>query len=207
MRMNESIGGATFMLLACGFLAGCAAELPSPEPSQARQPDPDIVVMNGLGGRSLRSAVLGVKPMAFEELASCGTNLKTLRNDDARLKAADAELVATRAEIEARERAIETDRLLVNARNAKQVEAFNKRVEQYRADVILLNQRVQGLNTDIAALKVFANQLTVSCANRAYRKSDLVRLDPEVRAAIESSSTPIDVPVTPEVERHDKKAI
>lgn len=207
MRVIGSIGGATFIVVACAILAGCAAELPNPEPSQAPQPDPDIVVMNGLGGRSLRSAVLGVKPMAFEELASCGTNLKTLRNDDARLKAADAELVGTRAEIEARERVIETDRLLVNARNAKQVEAFNKRVEQYRADIIQLNQRIQGLNTDIAALKVFANQLTVSCANRAYRKSDLVRLDPEVRAAIEASSTPIDIPVIPEVDRHDKKAI
>lgn len=142
----------------------------------------------------------GVKAMSIDEITNCARRVKGLQEDSARLTATDARMKQQKASIEAAQKAIEADRPRVNIKNAKQVAAFNQRVEKNLEAIRRLNADVADVNTWVSARGILINDYKVSCVQRPYRKSDLALLPSDLRAAMESVSASTDIPILEEAE-------
>lgn len=156
-------------------------------------------MMPGSSGAPHGSAA-GVKAMSVEQITNCAKRVKGLQEDTARLTTQDARMKGQKASIEAAQKAIEADRSRVNIKNAKQVEAFNRRVEQNLEAIRRLNADVADVNTWVSAHGILINDYKVSCVQRPYRKSDLALLPSDLRAAMESVSASTDIPILDEAE-------
>jgi len=185
------------ILLHCLLLVSCASAptIPINPPEQPAQVDPDIVSMPGIGVQGQDNSLVGVKPMTFEELSACSSQIARHNADSDQLKIDNAKLVQRKEALEQETTQRETERLSVDAHNIQQVNDFNKRIEQDRATAIDINAAVTALNGQVSALNNRQNEFNVACANRAYRHSDLMRLPKDLRLSTVLTSKNSDLPL------------
>jgi hypothetical protein len=136
--------------------------------------------------------------MTFEELSKCGTKLVNLKKESAQSKAKSHKLSIENAELDKQSLALGAERLKVNVTSTKQVDDFNKRLNQHRILISQYNDRTQAHNSKASALIIRTNDFNTFCANRSYRQSDFNRLPAELNAAIASNSEISDIPLTEE---------
>ena len=195
--MNKYNATSLKVALVCIFLSGCQIS-PKPEPTAAEQPDPDIVVMPGFGDSEVSSLLVGVKPMTFEELAKCGTKLVNLKKESAQSKADNRKLSIQKAELDKQYQSTEVERSKVNVASTKQVDNFNKLVNQNRKLISQYNDSVNAHNSKASAIVIQTNDFNTFCAGRSYRQSDFNRLPPNLSTAIASNSEISDIPLIEE---------
>jgi len=192
--MNKNRIFILTIILSTFFLSACQTSQPKSQ-SVAETPDPDIVVMPGLNGKNSANSQIGLKPMTFEELSECGTKIDKFRKEVGVLKIEEGKLAVKKAEIDQQLQALENERSKVDTKNSKQVRDFNKRNEQNKYTISLFNAESNAHYNKATTANLFNNEINVSCANRAYRKSDYSRLNPDIIAAIESRSKTSDIPL------------
>lgn len=175
-------------------LSGCA-------PTQVRNNqaiDPDIVPMSGFGGNAASGSLVGVKPLTLEELTQCAVMIDKANKYSAQLKVRHTEIASKNAKLKAQVKHIDAWRPRVNTRSLKQVKAFNSAISQNRSAISQFNAVVQGYNVKVNEFNSRNNDFTISCAQRSYRQSDVVRLAADLRLAVESKSEKSDIPLIDE---------
>ena len=158
-------------------------------------PDPDIVVMQGLGTKPNSSSIMGVKPMSFAELSACATKIDHIQKASTQLKTEQDRLAVWEGELDKQNKALESDRTKIDNKILKQVQDFNTRIEQNRTSVVQYNTDVSSLNDQSSALTLESNEFNTGCANRSYRQSDYLKLPSDIRTAIATKSEISDIPL------------
>lgn len=161
--------------------------------------DPDIVFMSGFGGTGISNGLLGVKPMTFEELKSCGTKVNQLNKESNRLKVEFNKNQQIKKELDLETKAIDNDRLKINVTSFIEVAEFNKRLERTRELISQLDVKIEKYNLDIEANNLLSNQFNLGCASRSYRQSDMKRLPSELLEPILTVSKVSNVPISEDV--------
>jgi hypothetical protein len=173
-------------------LSGCQTAQQKTQPT-ADIPDPDIVVMSGIGSTSGASDLLRVKPMTFEELTVCATKIDSFMKDSAQLKIEKNKFTSWKSELDKLFQGLESERQTVNSKITKQVVDFNKRAEQARVSASKYNSDINSHNDRATALNLKNNEFNISCANRPYRQSEYAQLSADLRTAVELRSKISDV--------------
>jgi len=158
-------------------------------------PDPDIVVMQGLGTKPNSSSIMGVKPMSFSELSACATKIDHIQKASTQLKIEQDRLAVWKEKLDKQNKALESDRTKIDNKILKQVQDFNARIEQNRTSVVQYNTDVSSLNDQSSALTLESNEFNTGCANRSYRQSDYLKLPSDIRTAIATKSEISDIPL------------
>ncbi len=192
MRKNYAFICAT--TLSCILLSACQSSQPKSQ-ALVEKVDPDIVVMPGLGSKRGATALMGVKPMTFDELSACASKIDSFQQQSRHLKAQDSKIASRKNELDAQTNALEAERTKINTHSSKQVQDFNNRTEHSRKAISQFNADITAYNAKSTEADALNNEINASCANRAYRRSDYGKLAADLRTAIESRSETTDIPL------------
>lgn len=197
--MKKSIFLMLLVDLSLILLSAC--QTPQKLQSQSTEEnDSDIIVMQGFGGDRQPSSLLGVKPMTFEEMASCAKNIDYLHKKSLSLKVKNAKIDNKKSDFKKKSAALDNERSSVDVKSSKKVADFNKRLEELGAAISKLDKEVDAYNEDVASMSLETNQYNLSCANRSYRQSDIAKLPSELRDAITLNSQESDIPIQEEAQ-------
>ncbi|NOT85171.1 MAG: hypothetical protein HOP02_10440 [Methylococcaceae bacterium] len=174
--------------LACLLLSACMSSQQNIQPLNTTTIDSDIVVMSGMENNQAPGAPVGIKPMTIEELSGCATKVGNLKKDLAQYETTKAQFAKRKADLDQSKRKLISDRVTVNTHNKKQVVDFNSRQKQEGILIGQFNKDITVFNRNVSEQNLRNNEFNVSCAERSYRKSDLVKLPADLRLAIESKS-------------------
>lgn len=186
------------LILISLLMLACQSSAPVKQEQQAAQADTEVVVMPALGGKPSPQNKLGLKPMTFEELNSCGGKVEKISKEKLVLKADDEKLRKRKAELNSENQTLASARTSINSKNAKLVEEFNKKLQQQMLAVKQHNDDITVFNQKTTELNLLNNDFNVSCANRPYQKSDYEKLPTGYQSALKSYSQTIDIPLADE---------
>lgn len=172
-----------FMALT-GLLCACATQ--QPESNQKQVESPDIAVLQGSRPANTAAAPAQEKPMLLDELIDCAIRTQEFQVTTSQHNAQNAVLKRMKSNIDATEIALEKDRKKVNVRKSADIKAYNRRVDQLRADVNQFNEEIAGFNREATLLDERKKALNLKCGGRSFKRSDLEKMPPDLRASIEA---------------------
>lgn len=181
----------------CLTLSGCAADISKPAPvapAQPAEPPLRIAVAGQAGVQSVSASTLGVKLMTQDEVRTCASTLATVIDNTEAFRNRDQTLKRDREQLANIDKQLETDKAKVNMTSAKQVNAWNARLQQLHEDIRRFNARVNDYNAAVLASNQLNNRFNLGCAERPYRVDDLDILSEKERKALESGAKAFDLP-------------
>jgi hypothetical protein len=189
-------------ILSASIVAGCASDARHGVQGVAEMAgDSDLVIMPGALGGADGAKLAGVAAMTRGEIVDCAKLITNIEQKSVRLKSEHKQLEANRVRLEAFGRSLELDRARVNTHSAKDVAAFNRRMEDHQSQIRSQNSSVTSYNAEANAGIHLNNSFNTSCAGRAYRQSDLALVPADVRDVINRHSRTSDIPIISEESR------
>ncbi|MCX7086778.1 MAG: hypothetical protein NTV00_01860 [Methylococcales bacterium] len=193
----------TVIMTVSVFLSACApasltTQAPEADADADADADTDRVVMPSVGKTPASTPLLDTKPMTFQTLSVCATKISHLKKEATQFKAEGVQFAKRKIDIDLKNQTLNVERAAINTKQSKQVEAFNRRLKQAQFDTKQFNSSVHAFNTRLSRLHSRSDAVNTSCAQRTFKHADILRLPPNLRMAIESSSETMDIPLLEE---------
>lgn len=133
--------------------------------------------------------------LTADALARCADQVKTLRQESARLMQLNASHDQTRNRINQRSATLQAERDAMNPDDLAKGLDFNQRMIAHTFETATFNQEIAQFKREIIAIDALKTDYDRNCAQRPYRRADLDALpDPVAREAMRAGLSGVQVP-------------
>ncbi|MGQ0619208.1 MAG: hypothetical protein ACT4QA_04685 [Panacagrimonas sp.] len=133
--------------------------------------------------------------LTADALARCANQVKTLREESARLMQLNARHDQTRAMINHRSAALQAERDAMSPDDLAKGLDFNQRMIRHTFETATFNQTIAEFKREIIAIDALKTDYDRHCAQRPYRRADLDALpDAAAREAMRAGLSGVQVP-------------
>jgi hypothetical protein len=186
---RKSVFRIMMMVYTALFLVACQSPRPQSYTLIDEIKEADLIKMKEVGTSNTSDNLSGGNALTVDELTDCATKVVKFQQEIDLFKKADQTLAVKKRAVDNQAQQLETMRAKVNTKSRKQVDDFNKRLEQYKTSTAQFNSEVTQLKLKESELNAQNTAFNSACASHSYRQSDLIRLDPKLQKAVESGTS------------------
>ncbi len=171
----------------CAFLASCAAnkpalemavdttavEMPMEEPPAPPTPQRELVTLGPASGGIGGSRFFVRQALTRDQLRTCVVTQRNIDASRSQSRADEYQLTARRSQIEAQDKALDVQRLLVNARSQASVDGFNAAVRAQSTAINDYNIAVDLARKENDRGNSLVNDFNSTCGGRSYYADEM----------------------------------